>query len=265
VSRSPAAPAILSRSFAVPAALLVAFLVLVAAAPNADAAKGGAKGPPARSPTPTTTITRLEGIDVSQWQGAINWSQVKSSGKQFALIRASAGSLTVDEWYASNRSSAKANGLKIGAYHYANPDSAANDALNEANFFLSLATPARGELIPTLDVEVTNGLSVAAMQAWVSTWLQRVTSVLGVRPMIYTSPSFWTTYLGDTTQFADAGYRLWIAHWGVDQPRIPASNWGGRGWTFWQYTSSGTVPGISGNVDLDRYNGSQLASSLFIP
>jgi GH25 family lysozyme M1 (1,4-beta-N-acetylmuramidase) len=265
VSRSPAAPAILSRSFAVPAALLVAFLVLVAAAPNADAAKGGAKGPPARSPKPTTTITRLEGIDVSKWQGAINWSQVKSSGKQFALIRASAGSLTVDEWYASNRSSAKANGLKIGAYHYANPDSAANDALNEANFFLSLATPARGELIPTLDVEVTNGLSVAAMQAWVSTWLQRVTSVLGVRPMIYTSPSFWTTYLGDTTQFADAGYRLWIAHWGVDQPRIPASNWGGRGWTFWQYTSSGTVPGISGNVDLDRYNGSQLASSLFIP
>jgi len=249
------------RPLAAPAALLVAFILLAAAAPGADAAKGGAKGPP---PKPGGT-TRLEGLDVSKWQGSISWSQVAASGKKFAIVRASAGSLTTDEWYAANRSGARANGIALGAYHYANPDSAANDALNEANFFLSLATPARGDILPVLDVEVTNGLSVAAMQAWVSTWLQRVTSVLGVRPMIYTSPSFWTTYLGDTAMFANAGHRLWIAHWGVDSPRIPAGNWGGLGWTFWQYTSTGSVPGVSGNVDLDRYNGTQLASSLFIP
>lgn len=222
---------------------------------------------PSPTPSPTPTPTRLEGLDVSEWQGTISWSQVAASGKSFAMIRASAGSLTRDATYAVNRPAAKAAGLKIAAYHFANPDSAANDALNEANWFLQNATPASGEMIPALDVEVTNGLSVSEMQAWVGTWLRRVEAVTGVRPMIYTSPNFWATSMGDTRQFSDGGYTvLWVAHWtSAAQPTVPAQNWGGRGWTFWQYTSSGTAPGISGNVDLDRYNGSTLASSLFIP
>lgn len=85
--------------------------------------------------------------------------------------------------------------------------------------------------------------------------------------MIYTSPSFWSTYMGDTRQFADAGYTvLWIAHWtSASQPTVPAQNWGGHGWTFWQYTDKGTVSGIKGSVDLDRYNGQALSSSLYIP
>ena len=121
-------------------------------------------------------------------------------------------------------------------------------------------------MIPALDVEVANGLSISEMKLWITTWLERVFAVTGVRPMIYTSPSFWNTYLGDSRLFADSGYRvLWVAHWGVEEPRVPGSNWGGNGWTFWQYTSQGSVPGISGNVDLNRYNGTQLASSLFIP
>ncbi len=69
--------------------------------------------------------------------------------------------------------------------------------------------------------------------------------------------------MGDTTMFADQGYSvLWIAHWGTSSPTLPAANWGGHGWTFWQYTSTGSVAGISGNVDLDRYNGSDLSSCL---
>ncbi len=73
--------------------------------------------------------------------------------------------------------------------------------------------------------------------------------------MIYTSPNFWKTNMGDTTSFAAAGYRsLWVAHWTTaPSATVPAANWGGTGWTFWQYTSDGTVPGISGRVDLDRY------------
>ena len=249
--------------------LVAALLLLAVIPPGADAARGGVPGGPGRTPTPTPTPTPtwLDGLDVSQWQGTINWTQVAASGKKFAMIRASAGSLTQDTTYAANRPAAKAAGLKVAAYHYANPDSAVNDALNEANWFLQLATPTHGELIPALDVEVTNGLSVAAMQAWVSTWLQRVTDVTGVRPMIYTSPNFWATSMGDTRQFADAGYKiLWVAHWtSASQPSVPAQSWGGNGWTFWQYTSSGVVPGITGNVDLDRYNGVALAPSLFIP
>jgi GH25 family lysozyme M1 (1,4-beta-N-acetylmuramidase) len=222
---------------------------------------------PTASPTPSPTPTRLEGLDVSKWQGAIDWAKVKAAGKKFAIIRASAGSLTSDDQYAANRAGARANGIPYAAYHYANPDTATNDALNEANWFLQNATPASGDMLPALDVEVTNGLSVSAMQTWVSTWLQRVSAVTGVKPMIYTSPNFWSTYMGNTQMFAQGGYKvLWIAHWTTaSQPTVPASNWGGYGWTFWQYTSSGTVSGISGSVDLDRYNGLTLDPSLFIP
>jgi GH25 family lysozyme M1 (1,4-beta-N-acetylmuramidase) len=247
--RIPALPAI---------AVLLALLVTLLA-PTAAAAKRPPRTPPPPPPN-------LEGFDVSTWQGPIDWGRVAGTGKSFAMIRASAGSLTVDGQYPANRAGAKAAGLKVSAYHFANPDTATNDALNEANFFLGLATPTHGDLVPALDVEKTNGLSVSAMQTWVRTWLERVSSQLGVKPMIYTSPNFWKTYLGDTTWFADNGYTvLWVAHWGVTSPTVPAANWGGKGWTFWQYTSCGSIPGITGCVDLDRYNGSSFASSLFIP
>jgi GH25 family lysozyme M1 (1,4-beta-N-acetylmuramidase) len=60
--------------------------------------------------------------------------------------------------------------------------------------------------------------------------------------------------MGNTSWFADNGYDvLWVAHWGVGSPSVPGNNWGGKSWTFWQYSDSGTVPGISGRVDLDRY------------
>jgi lysozyme len=262
------------RYAALSAALVALSLLIASLAPVAQGASGGTPGAPGSrptqkpKPTPSPSPTPyLEGLDVSVYQNTIDWTKVAGAGKKFAIIRASAGSLTADTRYAANRSGAKAAGLPIGAYHYANPDTATNDALNEANWFLQNATPTHGEMIPALDVEVTNGLSVSAMQAWVSTWLTRVSSVLGVKPMIYSSPNFWSSSMGNTTQFADSGYTvLWIAHWtSASQPTVPANNWSGHGWTFWQYTSSGTVPGITGNADLDRYNGTTLASSLFIP
>jgi GH25 family lysozyme M1 (1,4-beta-N-acetylmuramidase) len=264
-----------ARTASLVAALLACMLLLLSMVPAVDAARGGSPGRPSPKPTatpgPTPTPTRLEGIDVSVYQNTIDWAKVKAAGKGFAIIRASAGSLTDDTQYEANRAGAAANGIPHAAYHFANPDVTATktvtqDATLEADWFLQNATPASGDMIPALDVEKTNGLSVSQMKTWVSTWLQRVASVTGVKPMIYTSPNFWSTYLGNTTDFAVAGYKvLWIAHWGVSQPTVPASNWGGYGWTFWQYTSSGTVNGISGNVDLDRYNGLTLDPSLFIP
>ena len=65
----------------------------------------------------------------------------------------------------------------------------------------------------------------------------------GITPMIYTGPSRWSTVMGDTQQFADEGYRLWLAHWTAGEPWVPAKQ-GGHGWTFWQYSSKGSVPGI---------------------
>jgi len=66
--------------------------------------------------------------------------------------------------------------------------------------------------------------------------------------------------MGDTQRFAQRGHKLWIAHWGVRRPTVPAGNWGGRGWTFWQWTSDGSVSGIQGRVDKDRFNGSRIGS-----
>jgi GH25 family lysozyme M1 (1,4-beta-N-acetylmuramidase) len=246
-------------SVALASALVSVGLLMGSLAPSAAAAKGAPKPPP----TPTST---LEGLDVSQWQGTVDWVKVAAAGKRFAMIRASAGSLSPDTRYAANRTAAEAAGLKVAAYHFANPDSKPGDALAEADFFLSLATPTHGELLPVLDLEVTNGLATADMQAWAMTWPERVRSKLGVRAMIYTNPNFWKTNMGDSTAFAQAGYTvLWIANWGVKQPTVPATNWGGAGWSFWQYSSCGSVPGISGCVDLDRYKGPTLSSALFIP
>jgi GH25 family lysozyme M1 (1,4-beta-N-acetylmuramidase) len=66
--------------------------------------------------------------------------------------------------------------------------------------------------------------------------------------------------MGNARGFADRGHALWIAHWDAAKPSVPASNWGGRGWTFWQHSDSGSVAGIDGDVDLDRFNGTSLAA-----
>jgi len=155
-------------------------------------------------------------------------------------------------------------GLVVGAYHFANPDNASGDAQREADLFLSVAKPAPGELISALDLEVNHGLPPAALSNWVQTWLERVSAATGQRPMIYTTASFWKSNLADTTWFAQHGYRLWIANWGVTNPSVPAGNWTEQGWSFWQYSSCGKIAGIRGCVDLDRYHG-QLADLPLIP
>ena len=250
----------------------LALLIVLAVAPGAaasqrsavagDASHGagwGGSGVPADAVSGT-----LEGIDVSHWQGTINWTQVAAAGKKFAIIKATESTTYTDPLYATNQSQAKAAGLWTGAYHFAQPSTNANDAILEADHFVAVMNLGVGDLIPALDLEVAGGLGVSALQAWVRSFLDRVTLKIGVRPMIYTSPSFWGKYMGDTRALADAGYKtLWVAHWGVSAPTVPAQNWGGKGWTFWQYTSDGAVPGISGRVDLDRFNGTDLATQAF--
>ncbi len=215
------------------------------------------------SPPPPPAVT-LEGIDVSHYQGVIDWPSVAAAGKRFAIMKVTEGQTYVDPGYATNHTAARAAGLPVSAYHFARPMSTRGDAVIQADWFVNNAALLPGDLVPALDLEQTGGLSVSDLQAWVGAWLGEVTAKLGVRPMIYASPAFWTTSMGNTTLFADQGYSvLWIAHWGTSSPALPAANWGGHGWTFWQYSSTGSVPGISGNVDLDRYNGSDLTGVTF--
>jgi len=199
-----------------------------------------------------TSSGSREGIDVSHWQGNIDWARVKAAGKTFAIAKATEGVGFKDDKYDRNKAGAMGQGIKFGAYHFARPG--ANDPVQEADWFVNNMGLQRGMLIPTLDLEVTGGLGPTALTNWTKAWLQRVYTRTGVRPMIYTSPSFWRNNLNNTRWFADNGYAfLWVAHWGTTSPSVPAENWGGRSWTFWQYSSTGTVPGISGRVDLNRY------------
>jgi GH25 family lysozyme M1 (1,4-beta-N-acetylmuramidase) len=208
---------------------------------------------------PTSGLT--EGIDISHWQGTIDWTQVAASGKKFAFMKASEDIDYVDPTYSANRAAANANGLLIGAYHFAQPDLTPGDAAAEADHFLDTAQLASGDLLPVLDLEVAgppgSPLNQTQLQDWVRGYLGRIYERTGIRGVIYMSPAFWVKYAGDTTWFADNGYKvLWIAHWTTaTAPTVPADAWGGNGWSFWQYTSDGSVVGISGRVDLDRFNG----------
>jgi GH25 family lysozyme M1 (1,4-beta-N-acetylmuramidase) len=212
----------------------------------------------------TAAATTLEGIDVSHWQGTINWVSVAGAGKKFAIIKATESTTIVDSMYATNHAAAKAAGLWTGAYHFARPSSTANDAVLEADHFAAVMKLGTGDLIPALDLEDSGGLSVSALLVWVTSFLDEVTAKVGSRPMIYTSPAFWKKYMGDSRALADAGYKtLWIAHWNVTSPAIPASNWGGHGWTFWQYSDCGHISGISACVDLDRFAGTDLTPQAY--
>ncbi len=211
----------------------------------------GPSGPPVVTQPPPGS---LPGIDVSHWQGTIDWVQVAASGQRFAIAKATEGQTYVDPTYATNKAAAAAVGIAFSAYHFAKPDDTPSDAILEADHFVDLAQLGPGNLIPALDIERTGGLSQTELTAWILAWVGRVAERLGVRPMVYTSPNGWANRTGDTTAVADAGYSvLWLAHWGVSEPTLPANDWSGNGWTFWQYGDCGTVPGIEGCVDVDWY------------
>ena len=236
------------------AAVCAALTMIALAAPAAQAGAG-----------------RL-GIDVSRFNGAIDWTAVRADGVRFAFVAASRGSgddcavaptsCGTDPNYDANYANARASGVRVGPYHRAfvngaNEAELLADARAEADVFIaSVGTIGRNDLSPALDVETPfevpgpNGL-----KKWLRVWVKRVNKQLGAKPLIYTNVTSWSA-TGNTLEFARRGHRLWVANWGVSRPAVPASNWAGRGWSVWQYTSSGSIDGISGRVDLNRFKGS---------
>lgn len=208
------------------------------------------------------------GIDVSRFNGTIDWARVSQSSVRFAFVQASRGSGSdcavksqscgADPNYDINYASARAAGIRVGPYHRAFAEGAKlaharADAAAEASVFLeSVGGLVRGDLRPALDVETPFvGVNEKRLHLWVRTWVKRVRKRLGVMPIVYTNVTSWRA-TGNTREFARAGSPLWIANWGVRRPAVPARNWAGKGWTIWQFTSSGTIPGVRGRVDLNR-------------
>ncbi len=200
----------------------------------------------------------IPGIDISHWQGTIDWTKVAGAGKEFAFMKATDDVDYVDPTFATNRAQARANGLVVGAYHFARPDPSPGDARREARFFVKVADPQAGSLLPVLDMETSRGLDQQGVTRWARTWVAEVRELTGVTPLVYTSPYGWMARTGDTRLLARDGAPLWIAHWGVSSPVLPAADWDGHGWVVWQHTSDGHVAGIAGRVDLDRLAGTSL-------
>ena len=226
----------------------------------------------------------VDGIDVSRWQGNINWTQVKNSGIDFAFTKATEGVNYVDPKYHTNMQGAKAAGVLIGPYHFCRIDSLNGidftsyelgygdpflpgtdpyiDAVSEANDFLDAIMPYYNTglyLPPVADVEGLPDFGDSVSERlFISNWVQlfsdTVNNSLGVRPMIYTS------LFGANNRYEPevaATHDLWLAWWKNSTVNPPVSTdtpaW--TDWKFWQWTSTSSVPGITGNVDGDVFYG----------
>lgn len=198
------------------------------------------------------TDSEIDGIDVSHWQGAIDWRAVRGGGVDFAFIKATEGATYADPEFARNWAGAGDAGVMRGAYHYFRPNV---DAAKQAENFLRVARIGPNDLPAVLDVETSDGVAGDALLRAVRVWLDAVERATGKRPIVYTYPDFWNRYAAGSP----GDYPLWIAAYSRAQPQLPI---GWSSWTFWQYTSTGRVPGIDGDVDQNRFNGgsSQLAA-----
>ncbi|MEW4368508.1 glycoside hydrolase family 25 protein [Paenibacillus kandeliae] len=193
-----------------------------------------------------------QGIDVSHWQGSINWSKVKASGKQYVFIKATEGSSYRDNQFITNVKGARAAGLLVGAYHFINATTV-TAARQEATHFVTALNEVGGvssfDLPPVMDYENNPGnLSKSGINAVALAFLQEVEQQGGRKPIVYTGNAF--------AQHFDASlgaYDLWIARY--SNTRVPDDCAAWKEWDFWQYTDSGQVDGISGGVDLNAYRG----------
>ncbi len=190
-----------------------------------------------------------KGVDVSKWQGTINWTKVKNAGFAFAFIRVSDGARFPDAKFATNWAGARSAGVIRGAYQFFRPS---QSVTTQANLMINaIGTYRPGDLPPVIDVEDAGGLSPATVASRVRQWADKVYAAVGIRPIVYTGKYFWRDHVGAPSSFSPNP--LWIAAYTTQCPDIPGP-W--SRWTFWQYTDSGTVNGINGNVDTSRFNGS---------
>jgi lysozyme len=191
--------------------------------------------------------SRLTGIDVSHFQGAVDWQAVRAAGCAFAFAKATEGAGEVDPEFQTNWAGMKAAGLLRGAYHFYRAE---QTAVGQATHFISNVRVEPGDLPPVLDIEVNDGVIGQALVGGVQTWLDAVETAAGVTPIIYTNTPFWDAHFND--QFGS--YPLWVAHYTTAPAPSPLPV-GWPVWTFWQYSQSLGIAGVGGPADHDYFNG----------
>lgn len=187
-----------------------------------------------------------KGLDVSAYQGRINWHDVARGGFTHAAIKATEGGGEKERYFdrmaARNVEHARAAGIRVCLYHYAHPNESPR---REARFFLDHVLGEKlvkhGDIAPALDLEVTEGHGPHALWRWQHTFCELVAEALQTTPILYSYLSF----LANDIHLPPKHRPIWGAAYG----HVPTATL--RTWHAWQYSSSGSVSGISGRVDLD--------------
>ena len=194
---------------------------------------------------PPSSSTEYKGIDVSQWQGSIDFAAVKKAGIEVVYIRSSLGGDYTDPRFQQNYKNAKAQGLKVGFYHYV---TAANEeqARQEARFFATVVAGTEPDCRLAMDFEYLRGMNKNEINQIARAFLEELEQLTGHRPAVYTNTNMASTIYSKDL----AKYPLWVAQWGASNP---SSNGVWESWSGFQYSDAGKVPGISGAVDLDRF------------
>ena len=186
-----------------------------------------------------------QGIDVSGWQGNINYAEVKNSGIEIVYMKSSEGRSFVDPYFNQNYTNAKANGLKVGFYHYLIARSN-EEAIEEARFFVSVISGKEPDCKLAMDFESFGNLSVEEINQIGITFMTAVQNLSGKEVIIYSNTNdARNVFSGELTN-----YPLWVAQYEVREP-TPNGKW--STWAGWQYTSTGEVAGISGHVDRNKF------------
>ncbi|ASR11238.1 glycoside hydrolase (plasmid) [Rhizobium leguminosarum bv. viciae] len=194
----------------------------------------------------------VHGIDISKWQGDIDWGTVKNSGVAFAFIKATEGKDRVDSRFDEYWREAGAAGIPHAPYHFYYFCSSADQ---QADWFIRNVPKQAMRLPPVLDVEWNAESKTCryrpdaeTVRAEMQRFMDRLEAYYGKRPIIYTSVDFHRENLAG--HFQD--YHFWVR----SVAKHPEVTYSDRRWAFWQYTSTGVVPGIKGPTDINVFAGS---------
>jgi lysozyme len=197
----------------------------------------------------------VHGIDVSKWQGTIDWNAVREANTRFAFIKATEGGDHLDERFLENWNGAKAAGIPRAAYHFVYWCRPGHE---QAQWFTQHIPNDPDALPPVLDVEwnthsrsCPRKIAPEKARAKMRVMLRELEELTGKKPIIYTDITFHAEVLEGTTEFNK--YPFWIRS--VAAP--PRERYTNRPWSFWQYTTTGRIPGIKGGVDRNVFAGSE--------
>jgi lysozyme len=202
----------------------------------------------------------IHGIDISKWQGTVDWASVKGAGTKFAFIKATEGGDHVDERFLENWEGAKRAGIPRGAYHFV---WWCRPAHEQAEWFRRNVPIDPDALPPVLDVEWNNHSRKCPRKippdealAMTKTMLHAMEAHTGKRPIVYTDINFHKDVL--VGELDD--YPFWIRSTAAE----PHERYENRRWTFWQWTTTGRVPGIGGDVDRNAFYGTEREWQAFL-